>query len=43
MLIPQLQTQRLILSAFAKSDLDAYAKMCIKAVIYSITKIRFNS
>lgn len=28
MLIPQLQTQRLILRAFTESDLDAYAEMC---------------
>jgi hypothetical protein len=36
MLIPQLETQRLILRAFAESHLDTYAKMCIKAAIYSI-------
>lgn len=28
MLIPQIQTQRLILRAFSESDLDAYAEMC---------------
>ncbi len=43
MLIPQLQTQRLILRAFTESDLDTYAEMCGKAIIYSISKIRFNS
>ncbi len=36
MLIPQLQTQRLILRAFTELDLDAYAEMCSRAVIYSI-------
>ncbi|GAX41184.1 GCN5-related N-acetyltransferase [Tolypothrix sp. NIES-4075] len=28
MLIPQLETQRLILRGFRESDLDAYAEMC---------------
>jgi hypothetical protein len=28
MLIPQLETQRLILRAFNEKDLDAYAQMC---------------
>jgi RimJ/RimL family protein N-acetyltransferase len=28
MLIPQLETQRLILRAFNEKDLDAYAEMC---------------
>ncbi len=28
MLIPQFQTQRLILGAFTELDLDAYADMC---------------
>jgi hypothetical protein len=36
MLISQLQTHRLILRAFPKSDLDTYAKMCEKAVFHSI-------
>lgn len=36
MLIPQLQTQRLILRPFTESDLDTYAEMCVKAAIYSI-------